>query len=197
MSQPNRPGLWNQGALWWSVLWHPFLSIHHPTALPTSPLQLVFSLPQATPDVFPAPHIQCKTSTAIVLPSGQPSEAAKPRHILPPPSHDNLPNRNPILYIYTVARGEGYLEFAVREMQVWIQSLLLTGKLGSHKSSFCLYFLICKMGAIICLAADRGFFYYFWGVCVWVSIFKLSFPVSRALVCIFDLMPGEHLVTSA
>lgn len=173
MSQPNRPGLWNQGALWWTVLWRPFLSIHHPTALPTSsPLQLFFSLPHATPDVFLARHIQCKTSTAVVLPSGQPSEVAKPCHTLPHPSHDNLPNRNPIIYIYiyTVARGEGYLEFAVREMQLWIQSLLLTSKLGSHKSSLCLYFLICKMGAIICLAVDRFLLLLLRGVCVGVNL---------------------------
>lgn len=29
-----------------------------------------------------------------------------------------------------------------------------------------------------------------------MSIFKLSFPDPRALVWVFDLMPGEHLATS-
>lgn len=57
MSQPNRLDLWNQGALWLAVLWHPFSSIHYPTNFFCPPT--FFSLLRATPDFSLAMRTLC------------------------------------------------------------------------------------------------------------------------------------------
>lgn len=158
MSQPNRPDLWNQRVRWWAVLWHPFLSIHPPIALPTgSTLQL--SSPSL---VLLLTSSQLGTysftrAVAILFSPDQPSEAAKPHHMLAHRSYDNLPNRKPIV---SIACGEGYLDFPGGEMWIWTQSLPLTRELGESQKLVCIF---CKVGAIIYLAFNWCFFYYFWG----------------------------------
>ena len=132
MSQPNRPDLWNQEALRHAVFWHSFLSILHHIALPTcSALQLSslclmlrltasrfgsFSFAPASLLKWRGPTIYSLIIVMITYQTGI------------------------LLYTYTTAYGGGSLEFAVWKMWVWIQSSLLTSKLGkSQKSILCVF----------------------------------------------------------